>query len=168
MSEEGGFAETPCDEVKDFFGVYLLVSHSPETKFKGRTYIGYTVDPNRRIAQHNKGCKKGGAKRTSSKGPWKMVLIVHGFPNNISALRFEWAWQQPKESRRLKKIHGLDKKRAKESQFQHKFRILAEMLRIGPWDRLPLTIRWLCSDYFTDFPVSCIPAAAAAGNLCNC
>lgn len=145
----------PCDEVKDFFGVYLLVSHSAESKFKGKTYIGYTVDPNRRIAQHNKGTQSGGAKRTSSKGPWKMVLIVHGFPNSISALRFEWAWQQPKVSRRLKGKRGLHKKAARESEFQYKFRILSEMLRIGPWDRLPLSIRWLSGEY-TDFPVSCI------------
>lgn len=145
----------PCDEVKDFFGVYLLVSHSEESKFRGRTYIGYTVDPNRRIKQHNKGTQSGGAKRTSNGGPWKMVLIVHGFPNSISALRFEWAWQQPKVSRRLKTIRGLDKRRSKESQFQHKFRILSEMLRIGPWNRLPLQIRWLGDEYFTDFPVSC-------------
>lgn len=147
--------EECCDEeVKDFYGVYLLVSHSEESKYKGRTYIGYTVNPNRRITQHNRGTQSGGAKRTSNKGPWKMVLIVHGFPNSISALRFEWAWQQPKVSRRLKTIKSLHAKKAKESHFQHKFRILAEMLRIGPWNRLPLKIRWLCEEYSTDFPVS--------------
>lgn len=144
-----------CDEeVKDFYGVYLLVSHSEESKYRGRTYIGYTVNPNRRIAQHNRGTQAGGAKRTSNKGPWKMVLIVHGFPNSISALRFEWAWQQPKVSRRMKTMKALHTKRVKESHFQHKFRILTEMLRIGPWNRLPLKIRWLCEEYATDFPVS--------------
>lgn len=147
------------EEVKDFFGVYLLVSQSEESKFKGKTYIGYTVNPNRRITQHNRGTQAGGAKRTSNRGPWKMVLIVHNFPNSISALRFEWAWQQPSVSIRLKKISGLQKKRVRETHFQHKFRILAEMLRIGPWDRLPLKIRWLCEEYATEFPVSYLKKA---------
>lgn len=141
------------EDIKDFFGVYLLVSSSPDVKYNGGTYIGYTVDPNRRIKQHNRGVRFGGAKRTSNAGPWKMVLIVHGFLDSTSAMRFEWAWQQPKVSRRLNTISGLDKKRAKESQFQYKFRILYEMLRIGPWNRLPLTIRWLSEEYL-DFPVS--------------
>ncbi|KAI5642656.1 GIY-YIG catalytic domain-containing protein [Phthorimaea operculella] len=109
--------------VEDFFGVYLLYCLNP--KYKGRTYIGYTRDPNRRIMQHNRGTWAGGANRTSNKGPWKMVLIVHGFPNNISALK---------------------------SEFQFKLRILSEMLNVGPWCRLPLLIRWLEKEYFEDFP----------------
>ena len=44
-------------------------------------------------------------------------------------------------------------KKTKETALQHRFRILAEMLSIGPWWRLPLTIRWLKQDYEMPFPL---------------
>ena len=51
-----------------FHGVYLLNCVNP--RYKGHTYIGYTVNPSRRIKQHNGGVDKGGAHKTSRKKPW--------------------------------------------------------------------------------------------------
>lgn len=126
------------EKIEEFFGVYLLICQNP--KYSGRTYVGFTVDPERRLKQHNGGRDAGGAMRTSNKGPWAMVLIVHGFPNMISALRFEWAWQHPQRSRRLNSVPG---KKKSENLFAFHIRLLGEMLLSGPWCRLPLTVRWL-------------------------
>ncbi|CAD7969255.1 unnamed protein product [Amoebophrya sp. A120] len=82
-----------------FFGCYLLNS-IPHPK---RSYVGFTVDPKNRLRQHN-GEKQGGANRTKRGDgrPWKMVLVVYGFPNKVAALQFEWAWQNPSLSRNVK------------------------------------------------------------------
>lgn len=57
-----------AEVIEHFYGVYLLYCMNP--KYKGRTYIGYTVDPCRRLKKHNAGKKYGGAWKTSDKGPW--------------------------------------------------------------------------------------------------
>jgi len=71
--------------------VYLLVSSS------GSTYVGATVDLNRRLRQHNKEIK-GGAHATGakvSKGEtWIRAAHVSGFPDWQAALQFEWRWKQ--------------------------------------------------------------------------
>ncbi|KAL7292104.1 hypothetical protein TKK_0014377 [Trichogramma kaykai] len=138
--------------VEHFFGVYLLYCKNP--KYKGRTYIGYTVDPRRRINQHNAGQKFGGAWRTSNRGPWEMVLIIHGFPNSTSALRFEWAWQHPQLSRRLKHV---GKKRARQKTFDYLLEVCSAMLNCGPWNKLPLTVRWLDDEFGQKYSTQLTP-----------
>ena len=70
--------------------VYLLVSTS------GNTYVGATVDLNRRLRQHNKEIK-GGARATSVKvaqgETWVRAAHVSGFPDWQAALQFEWRWK---------------------------------------------------------------------------
>lgn len=62
--------------IEDFFGVYLLCSKSELPKFRHRTYIGFTVNPNRRIKQHNRGKAFGGAGKTNNKGPWYVTHLI--------------------------------------------------------------------------------------------
>jgi len=71
--------------------VYLLVSSD------NATYVGATVDIERRLRQHNKEIK-GGAHATGAKVNkgeiWVRACHVAGFPDWQAALQFEWRWKQ--------------------------------------------------------------------------
>ena len=94
------------------FFVYLLEST------RGTTYVGATVNLNRRLRQHNKELK-GGAKLTGravAKGAkWRRVCYATGFPTWQCALQFEWKWkfltrktpQGPALQRRLEALNVL-------------------------------------------------------------
>ncbi|XP_022661585.1 structure-specific endonuclease subunit slx1-like isoform X2 [Varroa jacobsoni] len=140
----------PSSASGNFYGVYLLFCITPQ--FFGDTYIGFTVDPGRRIKQHNKGVTSGGAYTTNRKGSWEMTLVVHGFPNDKSALRFEWSWQHPKKSRRL--AHVPVRRYKKETKFEHALRVLSVMLSVAPWKRLSLTLQWLIPKYIKELPLT--------------
>jgi len=70
----------------------------------GSTYIGATVNLDKRIRQHNKEIK-GGATATSVKviqgEIWSYHCYVENFPSYNEALKFEWRWKQI--SRQLQK-----------------------------------------------------------------
>ena len=73
------------------FYVYLLLASD------NSTYVGATIDLERRLRQHNKEIK-GGAFATGSKVEkgivWIRAVHVEGFPDWQSALQFEWRWKQ--------------------------------------------------------------------------
>jgi predicted GIY-YIG superfamily endonuclease len=82
--------------------VYLLATE------EGQTYVGATVDPDRRLRQHN-GLIGGGARATAARVgqglAWRRMCYVSGFPDNHAALQFEWRW---KSLSRKKELTSLD------------------------------------------------------------
>jgi predicted GIY-YIG superfamily endonuclease len=66
---------------------YVLAKQVQRRTKKTSTYIGYTVNPLKRIRQHNREIKGGAAKTGRRDAQWDMVICVFGFPNNL-AVRF--------------------------------------------------------------------------------
>ncbi|CAI0399494.1 unnamed protein product [Linum tenue] len=144
---KGNTEEDDNNGRKRFFACYLLTSLSPRSK--NFTYIGFTVNPRRRIRQHN-GEIKCGAFRTKGKRPLAMVFCIYGFPTQVSALQFEWAWQHPRESKAVREA-ALSFKSF--SGVANKIKLAYTMLGLPPWQRLNLTV-----DYFSTKYKNCSPS----------
>lgn len=71
--------------------VYLLEATN------NATYVGATINLEKRLRQHNKEIK-GGARATSIKVErgeiWERACYIEGFPDWQAALQFEWRWKQ--------------------------------------------------------------------------
>ena len=70
---------------------YLLYTENQQT------YVGATVDPDRRLRQHNKEIS-GGARATGIRVEqgltWKRACYIDNIPEWRSALQIEWRWKQ--------------------------------------------------------------------------
>ncbi|EEH54504.1 uncharacterized protein MICPUCDRAFT_7646, partial [Micromonas pusilla CCMP1545] len=127
-----------------FFGCYLLASLNPA--MKGRSYVGFTVNPPRRIRQHN-GALSAGAKKTRKLRPCEMLVVVHGFLSDVQALQFEWAWQNPRTSAKVRATATRLKISDRSSSPANKIKLLMGMLHLSPWRHLPLTVHWLSPEH---------------------
>ncbi|KAL2633779.1 hypothetical protein R1flu_005258 [Riccia fluitans] len=120
---------------------YLLRSLNP--RFRTRFYIGCTVDPRRRLRQHN-GELAQGARLTKEKRPWEMVLCVYGFPSHVAALQFEWAWQHPLKSLAVREAAG---GMPSLKGVPGMVRLVCTMVTLSEWQSLNLTIQFITSAY---------------------
>ena len=74
---------------------YLIINETGRN-----TYVGYTVNPTKRLRQHN-GEIKGGAKYTSRNGrAWQYIAIISSpvFDNHL-ALSLEWHMKEHKRGK---------------------------------------------------------------------
>jgi structure-specific endonuclease subunit SLX1 len=132
--DEKGFGE-------GFACCYLVASLSEQ--HKGKTYVGFTVNPKRRLLQHNGQYANAGAKYTKKLRPCEMVLCVHGFPTKTQALGFEWAWQNPTTSRAVKDLaQNKLKIGSRHSTILNKSLLGLAMLNLSPWRHLPLVVHF--------------------------
>jgi structure-specific endonuclease subunit SLX1 len=151
-----------------FYCCYLLRS----TVRKASQYIGSTPHPSRRLGQHN-GRVVGGAARTSraSLRPWEMACIVAGFPSNIAALQFEWAWHNSHLTRHisshqrlsfattLTKTSRTGKTRKRpgrpRTSLLDKLSNLHLLLRVPYFSRWPLEVRFFNEDVYHSWQSWC-------------
>ena len=117
--------------------VYLLESN-------GATYVGATIDVDRRLRQHN-GEIKGGAHATGvrvARGEiWKRVCYVAGFPDWQAALQFEWRWKQI--SRKLPKMQALKRRMIALKKLLDLDRPTSKAKTFAEWESPP-EIKWSC------------------------
>lgn len=117
--------------------VYLLESSD------NATYVGATVDLEKRLRQHNKEIK-GGAVATSMKvakgETWRRVCYVENFPSWSAALQFEWAWKF--QSRKLpQRMFPLDRRKKALDTLLSLERPTSKAMAYSEWDT-PINVIW--------------------------
>ena len=115
------------------FFVYFLESSN------GATYIGATIDIDKRIRQHNKEIS-GGATATSIKVNmgeiWSYACYVENLPTWKAALQFEWRWKQ------LSRL--IQKRQPKLKPYEKRMNALIELLNLErPTSAAELYSSWL-------------------------
>lgn len=148
VSRDAPSPDNPADDYynapqhKRLYFCYLLRSCDPKHPLS--TYIGFTVDPKRRLRQHN-GEICSGAKRTHTCRPWEFVAIVHGFASKNASLRFEWHLHHPRSSSKLrdKLTEGLGRGHGA----KNKLSLIKILLSQPPFDSQALGIRFPKDSY---------------------
>jgi structure-specific endonuclease subunit SLX1 len=95
-----------------------------------RTYVGATLNLDRRLRQHN-GEIKGGASATSGRA-WQRVCHVTGFTYWRSALQFEWRW----------KYYGRKYEKSAGTPMERRLRALWRLMNDVVWRNNGLQIIW--------------------------
>ena len=118
------------------FFVYILLSTD------NCTYVGATVDLERRLRHHNKEIK-GGAISTRAKVSngqiWVRVAHVENFPDWQAALQFEWRWKQL--SRRISlSVNPLHRRMIALKQLLKLERPTSKAKAYTEWDQLPKVV----------------------------
>lgn len=115
--------------------VYLLESST------GATYIGATIDLDRRLRQHNKEIK-GGAHATGSRvargESWHRAAYVSGFPDWQAALQFEWRWKNISRTKAFRSIkQPLNRRLAALNQLLSLVKSTEKAVPFGQWSETP-------------------------------
>ena len=105
--------------------LYCYILRNDHVIHKSMTYNGFTINPKRRLRQHNQEIV-GGAKYTKKYGnkSWEIYAIVTGFPDRINALQCEWRIKHPDNKRKRSKKYNTEIGRIIG---------LAEVLRLDKW-----------------------------------
>lgn len=137
------------DEIPDVdkrFFCYILQQKYP-LHDKSLTYVGYTVNHERRIRQHNS-IITGGALFTKNKGPWEFLSVMSCSTwNNIRAMQVEWLIKHPNRKKKVNKCFKGTK---------GKIDSLVEIFkRIPSHEQIKIYVHPKFSDYMSTLDIPC-------------